>query len=401
METRRVGRLVAGGLATLTSGVALLLVLYRMVQDILGPSRYTFTPPWTTHELTLLALLIATACGPLVGLAILRIFAARRIVVGALLCFVALPVAVVLIVVVSFYALFYVPGRANGTIVSSGQEREYLLYVPKSYAPSTPTPLVISLHAAAMWPGAQMEISQWNRMADQHGFIVVYPSGTTLDGAVGTGAWPKIWLLRRDADLRANVTFISELIDSLAASYNIDPTRIYANGYSNGGAMAFALSCTLSDRIAAVGTVSAAQDQRDSSWCADSPPVPLINFHGTEDLVPYEGGTALASRRPFPSVLTWTADWARRNHCAPQPVETSVAADVLRLEYSDCSDGASVVLNTIRGGGHTWPGGGRMPEWLIGRMSRSIDATSEMWAFFSEHRLTSRHARRVAVGARH
>ena len=185
----------------------------------------------------------------------------------------------------------------------------------------------------------------------------------------------------------ANVTFISELIDTLEAAYNIDPTRIYANGFSNGGAMALALSCRLSHRIAAVGTVSAAQDQRPWSWCADSRPAPLINFHGTADLVPYNGGRVWASPRPFPSVSTWTANWARRNRCAPNPIGSVMAADVTRLEYTNCANDAAVVLYSIRGGGHTWPGGKPMPEWMVGRTSRNIDATSQMWAFFREHRL--------------
>ncbi len=291
----------------------------------------------------------------------------------------------VLVAVVSFYVSFYALNRADGTIVSSGQKREYLLYVPGSYDRTKPTPLVISMHAAALWPAAQMETSQWNKVADEHGFIVVYPSGTTLRGG-GTGALPKVWLLRPEADLLANVRFISELIDTLEAAYNIDPTRIYTNGFSNGGAMTFALSCRLSHRIAAVGTVSAAQDQ-PWSWCADSRPVPLINFHGTADLVPYNGGKVWASPRPFPSVSTWTANWARRNRCGPNPIESVVAAEVTRLEYTDCADDAAVVLFTVQGGGHSWPGGKQMPEWLFGPTSRNIDATSQMWAFFREHSL--------------
>ncbi|MBI4500453.1 MAG: hypothetical protein HY700_04765 [Gemmatimonadetes bacterium] len=310
----------------------------------------------------------------------------RKMVIGALLVVVGLPVGLVLIAVVSFYALFYPLNRANGTLVSSGQKREYLLYVPGSYDRTKPMPLVISLHAAALWPGAQMKTSQWNKVAEAQGFIVVYPSGTTLRGG-GTGVLPfRVWHLRPEAYLSANVRFISELIDTLEAAYNIDPTRIYVNGFSNGGAMAFALSCRLSHRIAAVGTVSAAQDQ-PWSWCADSRPVPLINFHGTADLVPYHGGKVWASPRPFPSVLTWTADWARRNRCGPHPVESAVAADVTRLEYTRCADDAAVVLYTLQGGGHQWPGGEPLPELMVGPSSRSIDATSEMWAFFREHRL--------------
>jgi polyhydroxybutyrate depolymerase len=185
-----------------------------------------------------------------------------------------------------------------------------------------------------------------------------------------------------------DVRFISDLIDTLEASYNIDPARIYANGLSNGGGMAFVLSCTLSDRIAAVGMVAAAQSL-PWSWCTDPRAVPMIAFHGTADpMVPYHGGGSPVPRtRRFPDVPAWTADWARRNRCGPNPVESVVAADVTRREYTSCADDAAVVLYTIRGGGHTWPGGKPLPEWAVGPTSRSIDATSQMWAFFRAHPL--------------
>lgn len=310
----------------------------------------------------------------------------KKIVVGAVVVVIGLPVVLVLIAVVAFYLSFYSANRANGTMVSSGQEREYLLHVPPSYDRTKPTPLVISLHAAMLWPAHQRETTHWDSLADEHGFIVVYPSGMTPWGA-GTGVWPKIWLLRPEAVVTANVRFISELIDTLEVGYNIDSTRIYANGFSNGGAMAFALSCRLSHRIAAVGTVSAAQDQQPWSWCADPHPMPLINFHGTADLVPYNGGRVWASPKPFPSVLAWTADWARRNRCGPDPGDSSVAADVTRLEYTQCANDATVVLYTLRGGGHSWPGGKPLPRWFVGSTNRSIDATKLMWAFFREHPL--------------
>ena len=310
----------------------------------------------------------------------------KKIVVGAVVVVIGVPVMLVLIAVVSFYLSFYSANRANGTIVSSGQQREYLLYVPPSYDRTKPTPLVISMHGAMLWPAHQRETTHWDSLADEHGFIVVYPSGMTPWGA-GTGVWPKIWLLRPEAAVTANVRFISELIDTLEVGYNIDPTRVYANGFSNGGAMAFALSCRLSHRIAAVGTVSAAQDQQPWSWCADPQPMPLINFHGTADLVPYNGGNVWAVPKPFPSVLTWTANWARRNRCGPNPVDSSVAADVTRLEYTHCANNATVVLYTLRGGGHSGPGGKSMPKWFVGPTNRSIDATRQMWAFFREHPL--------------
>ena len=97
----------------------------------------------------------------------------RKLVLGAVMMFLGLPAVFALVEAVSFGAR----NRTNGTIVSSGQKREYLLYVPRSYDRAKPTPLVISMHGGALWPAAQMEISRWNTVADEQGLLVVYPSG--------------------------------------------------------------------------------------------------------------------------------------------------------------------------------------------------------------------------------
>jgi polyhydroxybutyrate depolymerase len=296
---------------------------------------------------------------------------------GAVLSLLGLPVVMALIEAVSFGVV----NRNNGVLISSGEKREYLLHVPGSYDRAQATPLVISLHGGGMWPASQRETSQWNRVADEHGFIVVYPSGTGL-------ARHKAWRADGGAGSAKDVRLVSELIDTLKAAYNIDPARIYADGLSNGGGMAFLLSCTLSDRIAAVGMVASAQFL---PWdrCKDHRPVPMIAFHGTADrFTPYHGGKSwVAGNHEFPDIPTWTANYARRNRCGPNPIESMVAADVSRREYTSCAEGAPVVLYTILGGGHTWPGGGPLPEWLVGTTSHGIDASSQMWAFFREHRL--------------
>jgi polyhydroxybutyrate depolymerase len=300
----------------------------------------------------------------------------RGMVLGAVLVLINLPVALVVTDAVSFKF----SNRPNGSLVSAGQMRKYLLYVPQSYDRAKPTPLVISMHGAGGWPVQQRDLSRWNRLADAQGFIVVYPSALE-------GAGPRIWHVGRGAGLMRDVRFISALIDTLEATYNIDPARIYANGISNGGGMTFVLSCTLSDRIAAVGLVAAAQTL-PWSWCTDRRPVPMMAFHGTADpMIPYNGGTSWIAPDTFPNVLSWTRNWARRNRCRANPSESVIAADVTRLEYTACAEGASVVLYTVKGGGHSWPGGERMPEWWVGPTSNSVDATSEMWAFFREHQL--------------
>lgn len=298
----------------------------------------------------------------------------RKVVIWTAAALIGLPALVVVGAAASIGFL----DRASGTIGVGADSREYLLHVPASYDPASPAPLVISMHGAAVWPAHQMHTTGWNRLAEEHGFIVVYPSGTGM---------PKIWHAQPSGDPMRDVKFIAALIDTIQSVYSIDSTRIYANGLSNGGAMAFVLSCALADRIAAVGTVAAAQ-ALPFTWCADPRPMPAIFFHGTADrIVPYSGGSSWASPRPFPGVLTWTGEWARRNKCNETPVETQVATDVTRLQYSGCANDAEVVLYTIQGGGHSWPGGRPMPKWVAGATSMQIDATSEMWAFFREHPL--------------
>jgi polyhydroxybutyrate depolymerase len=304
----------------------------------------------------------------------------RPIVLAVVLALVSLPALLAFAEAVSYAAM----NRSNGAIVSSGATRDYVLYVPPSYDRTRPTPLVISMHGAGGWAAMQRDVSQWNRVADEHGFIVVYPAGIS-------GSGPRVWNVNRGPGLRRDVQFISELIDSLEANHNVDPSRVYANGLSNGGGMSFVLSCTLSHRIAAVGLVASAQSL-PFDWCTDARAVPMISFHGTADrLTRYEGGIAWVTPSPFPDVPGFTANWARRNRCAPNPTEARVATDVTRRSYGECANDADVVLYTIEGGGHTWPGGAELPYWL-GPTSRSIDAASEMWAFFHAHPLRTASA---------
>lgn len=349
-----------------------LLLLAIVAVPLVRPALVALALAWSRHR--------GTVPSPATAVA-----GARR-AVAASVALVALPLAVALVEAVAFQ----VRNRTNGVVVSSGVEREYLVHVPKGYDPARPAPLVISLHGGAMWPTGQMETTRWNAVADAQGLIVVYPAGS------GSGRM-RAWHTGSGPAGEAEVRFISDLIDALEARYTIDPRRVYVDGLSNGGGMAFVLSCTLSDRIAAVGLVGSAQFL-PWSWCRDERPVPMVNFHGTADrFAPYHGGTCPIAPDPVPDITTWTANWARRNRCGAQPDESRVAPDVTRLEYTGCADGASVVLYTVEGGGHTWPGGEPLPEWFAGRTSEGVNATLEEWRFFSAHPLRAETGRAPVV----
>lgn len=274
--------------------------------------------------------------------------------------------------------IYYIQSHsADQKLSTSGQQRAYLLYVPSTYQPGTPVPLVISIHGYAEWPAHQAQISRWNRLAEEKGFIVVYPQGTRFPlrwATVGEGA-------------ESEVQFISDLIHALSAQYNIDPNRIYANGLSNGGGMSFLLSCRLAESIAAIGTVAGAY-LLPWEQCRPARPVPLIAFHGTADpVVPYSGGPSRSFDIPFPNIPAWMETYALHNGCAAPPASLPPSGEVSGLAYTSCANGADVVFYTITGAGHTWPSGEPLPQWIAGRTSQDIDATRQMWQFFEQHPL--------------
>ncbi len=292
------------------------------------------------------------------------------------------------------------PGSSQHTLDAGGLTREYIVYVPASYDPAQPTPLVISLHGFASSDLQQVLWTQWNALADEQGFIVVYPQGTgsparwnTGQGALsaatarrarGTGPMADLLSQFFDEVKVDDVGFFRSLIARLETDYCVDPARIYVNGLSNGGGMTNRLACEMSDVFAAVGTVAGAYTDFPGG-CHPARPMPVIAFHGVIDpVVPYEGSAEVG----FPAIQTWAADWAARDQCdpAPQTVAGTVGA-VTGVRYGGCAGNAEVVLYSIADGGHTWPGGFPIPALLVGKTTQDIDASATMWDFYVAHPL--------------
>lgn len=291
--------------------------------------------------------------------------------------FLLIIIGIVLIGVVLFIALYYFQIRGNnGNVFSSGVRRTYILYVPESYKPDEPVPLVISLHGFADWPTHHMMVTGWNQIAEENGFLVVYPSGT---------GFPLRWLAGGTGDPQPDVKFISDLIDQLEGDYNIDENRIFVNGLSNGGGMSFVLACKLSERVAAFAGVAGAYV---FPWdeCQSARPVPAIIFHGTADrIVPFKGGEPEGPGFTLPDITGWVDTLAEKSGCSAEPEEIPTQGEVSGRRYSGCDQGAEVVFYVIEDGGHSWPGGGYLPKWIVGHTTQDINATRVMWEFFQRH----------------
>jgi polyhydroxybutyrate depolymerase len=265
----------------------------------------------------------------------------------------------------------------SGMLTSGGEYRSYLLYVPSGYkVDGEPLPLVISLHGFASNPSQQASMTQWHKLAESENFLVVFPAGT---------GFPRRW--RADGSLDSDVVFIADLIDRLQGRYQIDPRRIYADGFSNGGGMVFMLACRLSYRVAAVGTVAGAY-VLPLEACQPERALPMMVFHGTGDpIVPFTGGPVHDFEQPLPVISDWVQALAKKQGCDPEGQRLSAPGSVRGFQYDDCDDDASIFYYIIPNGGHTWPGSSALPRWLVGPSSRDLNATDLLWAFYQEYRL--------------
>jgi polyhydroxybutyrate depolymerase len=265
------------------------------------------------------------------------------------------------------------PGLSEQTFEHNGVTRRYLLYAPAALDGATPAAVVFSMHGFASNARQQVQLTGWNDIADAHGFLVVYPQGLGTPPRWNAGS-----LGRLNPGAADDVGFLSALAAHLSETWCIDPDRVYANGMSNGGGMAYRLACEASDVFAAFGGVAGAY--AENLDCAPLRPVPMLFFHGTADpIVPYGGGNGLPAIAPF------VHEFAQRNGCDPQPIPLAQVGSVGGWQYLRCDDDAEVALYVIDNGGHTWPGGPAMLEFLLGETTQDIIASAVLWDFYEAH----------------
>ncbi len=268
-----------------------------------------------------------------------------------------------------------------------GIDREYYLYTPAILKPSQSVPLVIGLHGGHGQPQRFAETTKFNGLAQKQGFIVAYPAGIDRNWNDGRDS--------KTLPTQDDVAFIRAMIDDIQKNHQIDASRIYATGISNGGFMTQRLACELPDRISAFASVASTMAAPPSSACKSSAPVAMLTMNSPVDrFVPWQGGTMTRGEGGTILPVAETTDfWRTKNGCTKKPSITTLPsnapADGTKVEVADdrtCQSGKEVVRVTISGGGHTWPGGANQPAALVGITSNQIDATSYIWDFFQRSR---------------
>lgn len=267
-------------------------------------------------------------------------------------------------------------------IESGGYKRSFRLHVSSRYDGKAPVPLLLALHQFSDTARGMEDLSGFNALADREGFIVVYPQGRFRIWNAGMG---------RPVD---DVRFLNDLIDHLSAHYRINPARIYATGISAGAMMSQYFACQ-TKRLAAFAAVAGTLPRSIQETCLNENPVPALIIHGTKDpIIPYDGGAAGGPPGHAPHFLSApdTASWwARHNGCTGESVHRTLPRvagdDPSIIEETACAGpSAKTLFYRIEGGGHTWPGHRNWyPGFIVGPVSRQMDASELIWAFFKQY----------------
>jgi polyhydroxybutyrate depolymerase len=268
----------------------------------------------------------------------------------------------------------------SGTLAHNGLTREYLLYVPASYVGSEAVPLVLNFHGLGSNAAQQMFYGDFRAIAERENFLIVHPQGTN-----NPQTEQAFWNVMEGSSDVDDIGFASALIDTLLLEYNINESRIYSTGMSNGGFMSYALACALSDRIAAIASVTGSMTRNQLAQCDPENITPIMEIHGTADLVvPFDGDASFISG--IDEVVQF---WVDRYLCseigstALDDIDPTDRSTVEQSLFSSCDENASIELIKVFDGGHTWPGA----PVNIGVTNHDISASEEIWRFFSQYDL--------------
>ena len=267
------------------------------------------------------------------------------------------------------------------TIQYQDNNRQFYLYVPSTYNHSNETPVMFNFHGGGGTASAHLNYtSDMRNLAENENFILVYPQASP-DLSSNVNSW-----IDKAGSNKNDIFFIQEIFNNLNSIYNIDDSRVYACGYSEGAIFTYELACRLSNVITGVATVAGTmltdnyRRELGFSNCSPSHPTPILLMLGTND-ENYHG--LYNGLQPYyMSVNEMTTYWSNYNSTDSNPIATQLpntntfdGSTVEKRLWKNGTGGVEVLELKIVGGGHYWPGNS-------GNMD--IDGNEEIWNFLSK-----------------
>ncbi len=247
----------------------------------------------------------------------------------------------------------------NTTLQHDGKTRQYRLYIPASYDASKPAPLILNFHGFTNNINVQYNQSDFRQLAEDNQFIFVTPQG--LGFLAG-------WAINNNfGGNEDDLGFSNALINKIESEFNINPKRIYATGFSNGGFFSYRLACELSPRIAAVASVAGSMTRRwiDRNQCQPQHPTAVLQITGTRDNTISINGNG--TNEPIQDVMEY---WSANNNGDATPEVIQLGGGSTRSIWDNGDNGVTAEFIRVQGKGHSWNGG-------------NVNTSEEIWKFFS------------------
>lgn len=258
-------------------------------------------------------------------------------------------------------------------VVVDGVNRSFRLYRPHNVGALTPVPLLLVLSSYGHDATTIENDTGFDDLADRKGFVVAYPD--SLDKAWNAGVCCFVQP-RTPTDpvpvKSEDVALLDRVIDRVSELAQVDQSRVYVAGFSNGAMMALRYACERSERVSGVASVAGTLE----TTCQATRPVSSLHLAGLQDTtIPFAGSPLSALlKAPLAPVPTAVAAFESLNQCSGLPVRSSTSVLTLR-SFPICAQGTSVELGLINGGGHQWPT----------LKNVRYDASGAIWDFFLAH----------------
>jgi poly(hydroxyalkanoate) depolymerase family esterase len=302
----------------------------------------------------------------------------------------------------------HVPGSVETNEFSNDAGvRAYKVYVPASKT-DAPRAMIVMLHGCTQSADDFAAGTQMNRLADEHGFLVVYPEQSAQENTSKCWNWFKPEDQLRGA---GEPSLIAGIVREVAQRHGADPRRIFVAGLSAGAAMAVVLGETYPELFAGVGAHSglpygsahditsamaamkggrsglsglkaasgagaaASAPSRSASKAVQS--VPIIVFHGDRDHTVQQSNGALIVQQAQQAY-----DGISGGAALQVDTQTGVASGGRRFSrtaHVDAEGRARIENWTVHGAGHAWAGGSAKGTFTD---ASGPDASAEMVRFF-------------------
>jgi len=259
-------------------------------------------------------------------------------------------------------------GLISETMTYDSETREYLIYIPSSYNPNSPTPILFAFHGFGGYNQYFINTADFRSLADQFNFIAVYPQGLVCNEGTTWNTHPPGGDNKCSQD---DIGFFGALLYEISGNYNIDSSKVFLTGYSNGADFSYSMACYQSSLVTAIAPVSGLMPMVDASTeCTPNHPTSVMIFNGTND-----------GARPYNGIEGWmmsvdqtVAYWSQYNNTDSSP-QTNIIGNIENYTYLNGDNNSTVDLFKIVNGDHDW--------FNLSYNGNSMEQL--MWNFFSSN----------------